>query len=82
RPLRAVVRDAWVPSAGARPEVPPTRLVRAAPGAVLTLPNHLTPTRRGDRPAVALTVRSFGPLGLAFRQRDGRPATPPWTVRV
>ncbi|MFI7550456.1 DUF58 domain-containing protein [Micromonospora sediminimaris] len=82
RLLRARVRDAWVPSAGARPEVPPTRVVRAAPGEVLTLPSHLTPTRRGDRPAVALTVRSFGPLGLAFRQWGGRPGTPPWTLRV
>ncbi|MTK01244.1 DUF58 domain-containing protein [Micromonospora sp. CP22] len=82
RPLRARVRDAWVPSAGARPELPPTRLVRAAPGEVLALPTRLTPTRRGDRPAVALTVRSFGPLGLAYRQWGGRPGTPPWTVRV
>jgi uncharacterized protein (DUF58 family) len=82
RPLRARVRDAWVPSAGARPEVPRNRVVRAAPGEVLALPSHLTPTRRGDRPAVALTVRSFGPLGLAFRQWDGRPRTPPWTLRV
>ncbi|GIJ12955.1 DUF58 domain-containing protein [Micromonospora andamanensis] len=82
RPLRARVRDAWVPSAGARPEVPPNRVVRAAPGEVLALPSHLTPTRRGDRPAVALTVRSFGPLGLAFRQLGGRPDTPQWTVRV
>ncbi|WP_328824155.1 DUF58 domain-containing protein [Verrucosispora sioxanthis] len=31
---------------------------------------------------MALTVRSLGPLGLAFRQRGGRPGTPPWTVRV
>ncbi|WP_230415891.1 DUF58 domain-containing protein [Micromonospora tarapacensis] len=82
RPLRAVVRDAWVPSAGARPETPPTRVVHVAPGAVLALPNHLTPTRRGDRHTAALTVRSFGPLGLAFRQRNGRPATPPWRLRV
>ncbi|GAB3850341.1 DUF58 domain-containing protein [Micromonospora andamanensis] len=57
-------------------------MVRAAPGEVLALPSHLTPTRRGDRPAVALTVRSFGPLGLAFRQLGGRPDTPQWTVRV
>ncbi|MDG4793172.1 DUF58 domain-containing protein [Micromonospora sp. WMMD1082] len=82
RPLRARVRDAWVPSAGARPEVPPTRMVHVAPGEVRALPSHLTPTRRGDRAAVALTVRSFGPLGLAFRQRTGRPATPPWVLRV
>ncbi|MGW0506479.1 DUF58 domain-containing protein [Micromonospora sp. NPDC003241] len=82
RPLRAQIRDAWVPSAGARPDVPPSRAVQVAPGTVVALPSRLTPTRRGDRPAVALTVRSFGPLGLAFRQRSGRPATPPWTLRV
>ncbi|MEV6815918.1 DUF58 domain-containing protein [Micromonospora sp. NPDC051296] len=82
RTLRAQVRDAWVPSAGARPDVPPARVVDVAPGEVVALPSRLTPTRRGDRPAVALTVRSLGPLGLAFRQRTGRPATPPWTLRV
>ncbi|MEW2376201.1 DUF58 domain-containing protein [Micromonospora sp. NPDC047812] len=82
RTLRARVRDAWVPSAGARPDVPPARLVRVEPGTTVALPSRLTPVRRGDRPAVALTVRSFGPLGLGFRQRAGRPATPPWTVRV
>lgn len=82
RTLRALVRDAWVPSAGARPDVPPERVVRVEPGQTVALPSRLTPTRRGDRPAVALTVRSLGPLGLAFRQRSGRPATPPWTLRV
>ncbi|MEU7993966.1 DUF58 domain-containing protein [Micromonospora sp. NPDC049060] len=82
RTLRARVRDAWVPSAGARPDVPPGQLVRVEPGATVALPSRLTPLRRGDRPAVALTVRSFGPLGLGFRQRSGRPATPPWTLRV
>ncbi|MFY1598289.1 DUF58 domain-containing protein [Micromonospora sp. WMMD737] len=82
RTLRARVRDAWVPSAGARPDVPPGRLVHVEPGATVALPTRLTPLRRGDRPAVAVTVRSFGPLGLGFRQRSGRPATPPWTLRV
>ncbi|MFC0508162.1 DUF58 domain-containing protein [Micromonospora costi] len=82
RTLRAQVRDAWVPSAGARPDVPPRRVVTVAAGDAAVLPTRLTPTRRGDRPAVALTVRSFGPLRLAFRQRSGRPATPPWTLRV
>ncbi|WP_433531600.1 DUF58 domain-containing protein [Micromonospora sp. CA-263727] len=82
RTLRAQVRDAWVPSAGAWPDVPPDQVVEVAPGAAAALPSRLTPTRRGDRPAVALTVRSLGPLGLAFRQRAGRPATPPWILRV
>jgi uncharacterized protein (DUF58 family) len=82
RTLRAQVRDAWVPSAGARPDVPPERMLRVAAGGTAALPVRLTPARRGDRPAAALTVRSFGPLRLAFRQRAGRPGTPPWTLRV
>jgi uncharacterized protein (DUF58 family) len=82
RPLLAQVRDAWVPSAGARPDLPPGRLLRLPAGAAVDLPVRLTPLRRGDRPAVALTVRSYGPLRLAFRQRAGRPGTPPWTLRV
>ncbi|SCL28222.1 Uncharacterized conserved protein, DUF58 family, contains vWF domain [Micromonospora nigra] len=82
RTLRARVRDAWPPSAGAHPDVPPNRLVRVAPGEAVALPSRLTPIRRGDRTAAAVTVRSVGPLGLAFRQRAGRPATPPWTLRV
>ncbi|MEV1146341.1 DUF58 domain-containing protein, partial [Micromonospora sp. NPDC049799] len=82
RTLRARVRDAWVPSAGAHPDVPPSRVVRVEPGGTVSLPTRLTPLRRGDRPATALTVRSLGPLGLAFRQRSGRPATPAWTLRV
>ena len=43
------------------------------------------PTRRGDRPAARVTVRSYGLLGLAFRQTTRRRAdaiTPPWTLRA
>ena len=80
--LYAQVRDAWVPSAGARPDAPPQRLLTVPPGGTATLPVRLTPTRRGDRPAVALTVRSLGPMRLGARQRAGAPATPPWTLRV
>ncbi|MFF0654370.1 DUF58 domain-containing protein [Micromonospora tulbaghiae] len=82
RTLHAQVRDAWVPSAGARPDVPPDRLLTVPPGGAATLPVRLTPTRRGDRPAVALTVRSLGPMRLGARQRAGAPATPQWTLRV
>ena len=45
----------------------------------------LTPTRRGDRPAVRVTVRSYGPLRFAYRQTTRRRSaalTPPWTLRV
>ncbi|WP_326551581.1 DUF58 domain-containing protein [Micromonospora sp. NBC_01813] len=60
----------------------PVWQVRLTPGSAVALPARLTPTRRGDRPAADVTVRSVGPLGLAFRQRRGRPVTPPWTLRV
>lgn len=73
---RLTVRDAWVPSAGATPFVHRFSLDAKAKGAVTTT---LTPTRRGDRPAVCATVRSFGPMGLVYRQRDHRPE---WTLRV
>ena len=67
RRVRGVLRDAWQPSAGAasnrhRLDLPPGDSVR------LTTP--LTPTRRGDRRAEHVTVRSNGPLGLAARQRS------------
>jgi uncharacterized protein (DUF58 family) len=79
RVLRGEVRDAWVPSAGATPY---SHRVLASPGSHVVLETRLTPTRRGDRPAVRLTVRSYGPMRLAFRQRAGRPVTPQWTLRV
>jgi uncharacterized protein (DUF58 family) len=66
RPLRAIVRDAWVPSAGAAPRLQP---VAVRPGERRTLGTALRPTRRGDRTAAQVTVRSFGPLGVAARQR-------------
>jgi uncharacterized protein (DUF58 family) len=124
RPLRGWVRDAWVPSAGARPRPPDAdprgpqpaerpaepataggpqpdapepstsgvitaggRAVRVDldPGAAADIATDLTPTRRGDRHAVRVTVRSYGPLGCAYRQttrRQSRRITPPWTLRV
>jgi uncharacterized protein (DUF58 family) len=82
RPLRARVRDAWVPSAGAAPY---EHRVDLEPGTVTRLATRLHPTRRGDRPAVRVTIRSYGPMGLAFRQGTARHAdrlTPQWTLRV
>jgi uncharacterized protein (DUF58 family) len=76
RPLRGTVRDAWPPSAAARPD---RAGVVIPPGAELALTTTLVPQRRGDRPAGLVTVRSRGPLGLAARQAS-RPV--PWTVRV
>lgn len=76
RPLRALLRDAWPPSAGAAPRH--TRLTIPA-GGRHRLDTSLTPTRRGDAVAVTVAIRSFGPLGLAARQ-GGHDAT--WTVRA
>ncbi|MFC5141689.1 DUF58 domain-containing protein [Actinomycetospora rhizophila] len=70
---RAVVllRDAWEPSAGATPSR--HRLVVPA-GERRRVVTTLTPTRRGDRDAVRVTVRSLGPLGIGARQ--GRRVVP------
>ncbi len=62
RRLHAVVRDGWRPSAGASPA---RHAVRLRPGRRVSLSTALTPTRRGDVSAGAVTVRSLGPLGLA-----------------
>jgi uncharacterized protein (DUF58 family) len=76
RRLRGVLRDAWVPSAGAAPRVQPL-LIPAGERRVLT--TLLRPSRRGDRMPDRVTVRSLGPLGVAARQ--GRHEVP-WRVRV
>lgn len=83
RRLRAEVRDAWVPSAG--PAGPYAHRIVLAPGESARIATQLRPTRRGDRPAVRVSVRSFGPLGLGYRQHSVRradAATPQWTLRV
>jgi uncharacterized protein (DUF58 family) len=79
------VRDAWVPSAGASSTPPATEVVAIEPGQALTVTTELRPWRRGDRPAVRVTIRSYGPLRLAYRQtsrRRSRRLTPEWKVRV
>ncbi len=65
RTLRATVRDAWQPSAGASANRHTVRVTRAA-GTQVTTP--LLPVRRGDLHASGVTVRCVGPLGLAARQ--------------
>ncbi|NED97296.1 DUF58 domain-containing protein [Phytoactinopolyspora alkaliphila] len=76
RRLRGRLRDAWPPSAGLATD----RFSLDVPGGEQrTHTLSLTPTRRGDRSADRVTVRSMGPLGLAGRQ--GSHAVP-WTVRV
>lgn len=76
RRVRGRLRDAWQPSAGATPRA--VRLDVPA-GERRAVETTLRPTRRGDRRAAAVTVRSFGPLGLAARQ--GSHAVP-WTLRA
>jgi uncharacterized protein (DUF58 family) len=76
RPLHALVRDAWPPTAAATPR---SWRVHLARGERVRLTSVLVPTRRGERAAAGVTVRAIGPLGLAGRQRT-RPA--PWVVRV
>ena len=76
RPLRGVLRDAWVPSAGASPR---THELDVPAGQRRSFPTVLRPTRRGDRHPDRVTIRSVGPLGVAARQ--GRHEVP-WRVRV
>ncbi|WP_328307358.1 DUF58 domain-containing protein [Actinomycetospora sp. NBC_00405] len=71
-----VLRDAWEPSASA---VPARHRLVVPAGERRRVVTTLTPTRRGDRDAVRVTVRSLGPLGLAARQ-GGRAV--PASVRV
>ena len=65
RQLHGVVRDAWQPSAGAGNNRTP---VTIPPGERRLVSLALTPFRRGERRALHVTVRSFGPLGLWARQ--------------
>ncbi|MFR9800137.1 DUF58 domain-containing protein [Streptomyces sp. MS06] len=81
RPLRAQLRDAWPPSSWqAGTEIAASRhRVTVPPGERRRVTTRLRPTRRGDRQADRVTIRSFGPLGLFSRQGAHRV---PWTVRV
>ncbi|NUR42654.1 MAG: DUF58 domain-containing protein [Streptomyces sp.] len=81
RPLRAHLRDAWPPSSwlpGTEVEASRHRLTVPA-GERRRVTTRLRPTRRGDRQADRVTVRSYGPLGLFSRQGTHKI---PWTVRV
>jgi uncharacterized protein (DUF58 family) len=75
RQFRGIVRDGWQPSAGASDPA----AVRIPAGGRALVTTALEPTRRGDKSAAAVTVRSVGPLGLAARQASREV---PWTVRV
>ncbi|WP_371780582.1 DUF58 domain-containing protein [Streptosporangium subroseum] len=76
RRARGVLRDSWPPSAGATPRHLP---LDVPPGERRRLVTTLSPTRRGDREAVTVTVRTLGPMGIAARQGSH---SVPWSVRV
>lgn len=83
RLLRARVRDAWQPTAGA-----PTERARLTvpPGERRSAPLSLRPRRRGELRSAFVVVRALGPLGLAGRQAvidaPGRiRVLPPFTSR-
>lgn len=81
RTLRAKIRDAWPPSSW-QPgtEAAASRHSVTVPGGERRrVTTRLRPTRRGDRQADLVTIRSYGPLGLLARQGSH---TVPWTVRV
>ncbi|WP_030321252.1 DUF58 domain-containing protein [Streptomyces sp. NRRL B-3229] len=81
RPLRAHIRDAWPPSSW-QPgtEVEASRHHLTVPsGERRRITTRLRPTRRGDRQADRVTIRSYGPLRLFSRQGTHKV---PWTVRV
>jgi uncharacterized protein (DUF58 family) len=65
RAVHGILRDAWQPSAGARPT---RRALHLGPGERRMVTTTLTPVRRGERQAAHVTVRSFGPLRVAARQ--------------
>jgi uncharacterized protein (DUF58 family) len=67
RTLRALVRDAWVPSAGATPRSQPLVVPAGERRHVVTA---LVPTRRGERHSGKVTIRSYGPLRVVARQRQ------------
>lgn len=65
RTLRLQVRDGWEPTAGGTQHRPKLD-VPAGERRVAEFP--LLPSRRGDRRAELVTLRSWGPMGLAARQ--------------
>ncbi|HVV10759.1 DUF58 domain-containing protein [Amycolatopsis sp.] len=76
RAVRGELRDAWPPSAGV---VQDRHRLVVPPGERRTISLRLLPSRRGERVAHRVTVRSVGPLGLAARQGSHRV---PGSVRV
>ncbi|OBI41183.1 hypothetical protein A5707_07895 [Mycobacterium kyorinense] len=76
RRFRGQIRDSWPPSTHTEPAV---HAVDIAAGQAQPVASCLRPARRGDQRTAVVTARSFGPLGLAGRQRSAPVAG---TVRV
>lgn len=76
RRVRGVLRDAWPPSAEASPT---RRLIDIPTGERRRFATAIRPRRRTELQAGRVTVRSFGPLGLAARQGNH---DVPWSLRV
>src|SRR5699024_5507085 len=76
RTVRGRLRDAWQPSAGARPN---RHRLHLPAGESVRLRTRLRPRRRGHLGTDWVTVRLTGPLGLTWRQFSA-PVT--GTVRV
>lgn len=66
RRLRGLIRDAWQPSAGAQDPVQPLDIPAGERRRVQV---KLRPVRRGVLQAPHVTLRSYGPMQLAARQR-------------
>lgn len=66
RGMRGVLRDAWQPLAGATDN---RHRLRLKPHERARFTTGLQPVRRGDLRPAGVTVRLWGPLGLAARQR-------------
>ncbi|SNT14416.1 Uncharacterized conserved protein, DUF58 family, contains vWF domain [Micrococcales bacterium KH10] len=65
--LAGEIRDAWTPTAGAQRN---RHRIGLKPGSGTRLVTALVPTRRGTLQAGPVTIRSWGPLRLAGRQRS------------
>jgi uncharacterized protein (DUF58 family) len=76
RRVRGLIRDAWHPSARIAPKRQRLDVPAGERRAIL---ESLTPFRRGERRALHVTVRSYGPLRLIARQAT---LSAPGAVRV
>ncbi len=67
RRFRGQLRDAWTPSARAKPRL---HTVEIGAGQTQRVDTVLRPVRRGDQRSAVVAARSTGPLGMAGRQHS------------